>query len=126
MQIDGAGGAVIIDVGVEIEPGVEKHRERAVAGFVHGQALGRKKGVVNQALAIDGTGMDAAHVGVARDVVEVVEGENAAGQRLEKAHPFGFAVIFLAVFLDRKRDVLRAQFFAGWRRRRSGCGAVVG
>ena len=37
-------------------------------------------------------------------------------KRLEKAHPFGFAVVFLAVFLDRKGDIFRAQLFAGGER----------
>ena len=79
MQVDGAGRAVIINVGVKIEPGVKKRRQRAVAGFVHGQALGREKGVVNQPLTVDGAGVNAAHVGIARDIVEIIESKNAAG-----------------------------------------------
>ena len=116
MQVDGAGRAVIINVGVKIEPGVEKSRQRAVAGFVHGQALRREKGVMNQPLAIDGAGMNATHVRIARDVVEVIESKNATGQRLKKAHPLGLAMVFFAILLDRKSDVFGAQLFASGER----------
>ena len=107
VEIDGARGAVIINIGVKIEPRVQESRERAVAGFVHRQALGSKKRIVNQAFAIDRSGVNAAHVGVTRYVIEIVEGKNAACQRLKKSHPLGFARIFLAVFFDRKGDVFR-------------------
>ena len=112
MQVDGAGRAVIINIGVKIEPGVEKSRQRAVAGFVNGQALRREKGVMNQPLAVDGAGVNAAHVGIARDVVEVIESKNTAGQRLKKAHPLGLAIVFFAILFDRKSDVFRAQLLA--------------
>src|SRR5690349_10365972 len=55
--------------------------------------------------------MDAAHIGVARYVVQVIKSKNAAGERLQETHPLGFALIFFAVFFDRERDVLRAQLF---------------
>ena len=79
---------------------------------MYGKAFWRKESIVNQPRTDDGTGMNAAHVGVARHVVKVIEGEDAAGQGLEKTHPFGLAVIFLAVFLDRERDVFGPQFLA--------------
>jgi hypothetical protein len=67
---------------------------------------------VNQTLTVDGADGHTAHVGIPRDVVEVVESEDATGERLEKPYPFGLAMIFLAVFLDRKSDVFRSQFLA--------------
>ena len=124
MQVDGAGRAVIINIGVKIKPGVEKSRERAVAGFVNGKALWREKGIMNQPLAVDGAGVNATHVRIARDVVEVIESKNTTGQRLKKAHPLGFAMIFFAILFDRKSDVFRAQLLASGERHRSDCGVI--
>src|SRR5687768_5256550 len=113
MQVDGARRPVIVNVGIKIQARVEKCRQRRVAGFVHGEPFGGKKSVMNQSLAIDGPWMNAAHVRVARYIIEIIECENAAGQRLQKAHPFGLSLILLAVFLDRKGDIFRPQLFAG-------------
>ena len=126
MEVDGSRRAVIVNIGVKIEPGVQKSRERAVAGFVYGESLGRKKGVVNQPLAVDRAGVNAAHVRIARDVVEVIESKNTTGQRLQEAHPLGFAMIFFAILFDRKSDVFRAQLLSTAQRHHSDCGATGG
>src|SRR4029079_11668205 len=68
--------------------------------------------VVDQSLPVDGTRVDAAHVGITRDVVEIVESKDSAGERLKKAHPLGLAVVFLAVFLDRKGHVFGPELLA--------------
>src|SRR5919108_2429198 len=112
MQVDGTSRTVIIDIGVEIEPRVEKSRESTVAGFVYREPLGCKEGIMHQALAIDRSRVNPAHVRVPRHIVEIIESKNAAGQRLQKTHPFRLAVILPAVFFDWERDVLRSQFFA--------------
>ena len=73
------------------------------------QSLGGDKGIVNQALAVNGADGDAPHVRIPGDVVEIIEGENAAREGLQKPHPFWFPMIFLAGFLDWKSDVFWSQ-----------------
>src|SRR6266511_2469822 len=112
MQVDGTGRTVIIDIGVQVEPGVEESSESTVASFVHREPLGGEEGIVHQPLAIDRPGVNATHVGVPRDVVEIIESKNAAGQRLEKAHPLRLTVILPAILFDWERDIFGSQFFA--------------
>src|SRR5262245_52819994 len=101
MEIDGAGGSVVVDVRVKVKPGVQKHRESCVACLVEGEPLRGKKCVMDEPLAIDGSDSHAAHIGVPRNIVQVVKGKNPTGQGLEEPHPHRFLTIVLAVLFYR-------------------------
>jgi len=80
-------GAVVVDVGVEVEPRVQEHDERLDAAAVEREPLLAEEGVVHDALDVDGPHRDPAHVGVAQHVVHVVGGVDAREQRLEMREP---------------------------------------
>src|SRR4029453_18120001 len=86
---------------------------------MQGKALGREKRVMEEACTIYGSDGDAAHIGVSRYVIQVVEGKDAAREGLQKPYPFRFAMVFLAIFLNRERDILRTQLLA-WIERATG------
>ena len=66
---------MVIHVGIEIKPGVEEHLESGQAVFMNGQPLRGDQRVMNQSGNIHRPDRDAAHVGVAQDVIEVVRRE---------------------------------------------------
>ena len=87
VEVDGPDGAVEVDLLVHEPPGTEEDLERAEARFVERQpALGDER-VAPQPLDIHRPDRDARDVGVATDVVQVVDGEDAREQRLEPADP---------------------------------------
>ena len=90
MEIDGACGAVIVHIRIKVEPRVQESRERIVTGFVYRESLGRKERVVDQALAINRTRVHAAHIRIARDIVEIIKSKNPIGQWLQKTHHLDF------------------------------------
>jgi hypothetical protein len=62
VQVDAAGGAVVVDVGVEVEPRVQEHDERLDPAPVQRQPLLAEEGVVHDALDVDRAHRDPAHV----------------------------------------------------------------
>src|SRR5437763_17086475 len=66
---------------------------------------------MSQADPLDGAMGYPAHVMIRRNVIEMVESEDAAGQRLQEPHPVRFALIFPAILLDGKGNVLGTEFF---------------
>ena len=112
VRVDGPGGAVEVDVLVEVLARVQEHGEGALAGTVQGQPLGGDEGVVDEPVPVDGSHRHAAHVRVPRHVVEVVEGEDAVGEGLEEPQPQGLGGVVLGVLLDGKGDVLRVESFS--------------
>ena len=87
VQVDAARRAVIVDVRVHVEAGVEEHHERSQPGPVQRQAPLGEERVVHDPLHVDRAHRDPAHVRVAQDVVHVVGGEDAGQQRLEERQP---------------------------------------
>ena len=69
-------------------------------------ALGHER-VPAQALGIDRAHRHAGEVGVAADVVEVVHGEHAREQRLERPHPAGHRRVHERRLRDEERDPAR-------------------
>ncbi len=87
VEVDAPRGAVIVDVGVEVEPGVQEHDERLDPAAIEGEALLAEEGVVHDPLDVDRPHRDPAHVGVAQHVVHVVGGVDAGEQRLQVREP---------------------------------------
>ena len=87
VQVDGPHRPVEVDRLVHEEAGREEHLQRPQAGLVEGEAARRDERVAAQAVGVHGDGPHAGHVGVAADVVQVVDREDAAEERLQEAHP---------------------------------------
>ena len=87
VQVDAARRPVVVDVRVHVEAGVEEHDERLQPAAIERQPLLGEERVVDDALDVDGTDRDPAHVRVAQDVVHVVGGVDAGQQRLEERQP---------------------------------------
>ena len=82
----------------------EEHLERRQARLEQRQAPVRDERVPAQPLDVDGSDRDAGQVGVAPDVVEVVDGEHARQQRLEPAHPARHRRVGEGRLRDEERD----------------------
>jgi hypothetical protein len=113
MDVDRPGGPVIVDIGVEIHARVQKHVEGGEPGLMDGKALVGDDGVVDQPGEIDRSDGDAAHIGVAQDIVQIVGRVAARNDRLENIDPARDAGVVLAfLFQHHMGDVIRIQFFA--------------
>src|SRR5688572_6137213 len=84
------------------------------------KSLLRDDRVVNESGEIDRADRDAAHIGVAQDIVEVIRGIAAGNHRLEHIEPSGDAGVVFAFFLEYDmRDLIGVQLLAfgegaGW------------
>ena len=112
VQVDGADRPVEIDVLVHEQAGREEHLERADPALVQGQAAARDERVPPEALGIDRAHRDAREVGVPAHVVEVVDGEHARQQRLERPHPAGHRRVHERRLRDQERDPARVDRLA--------------
>jgi hypothetical protein len=83
LKIDGTGGAMIVDIGVEIEAGIEKHSQGIEPSFVQDQSFLMEGGVMKESPPIDGSDGDPGHVGIAQDIIDIIESEDAPEELLE-------------------------------------------
>jgi hypothetical protein len=107
LKIDGTGGAVIIDIGIKIEAGVEKHRQGIKSSFVEDQAFLMEGGVMEEPPPIHGTDGNTGHIGIAQDIIDIIKCENAPEELLEQEEPLRVFPIFFPQWpLDEERHVL--------------------
>lgn len=107
LKIDGAGGAVIIDIGVKIEAGIEKHGQGIEPSFVEDQSFLVEGGVMEEAPPIHGTDGNTGHIGIAQDIIDIIEGKNAPEKLLEQEEPLRmFPIFFPQRPFDEERHVL--------------------
>jgi hypothetical protein len=107
LKIDGAGGAVIIDIGIKIEAGVEKHRQGIKSSFVEDQAFLMEGGVMEEPPPIHGTDGNTGHIGIPQDIINIIECENAPEELLKQDEPLRIFPIFSPRRpLDEERHVL--------------------
>ncbi len=86
VEVDRPDRPVEVDLLVQEEPRREEHLERAQPRLIERQPRVADERVAPEPLDVDIEG-DTGHVGVAPDVVEVVDGEHAGQQRLEPPDP---------------------------------------
>ena len=113
VEVDRPDRAVEVDLLVQEQPGGEEHLERAQAGLVQGQPALADERVAHEPLDVDRAGRDAREVGVAADVVEVVDREHARQERLEPAQPAGHRRIGQGRLRDEERHPARVDRLAG-------------
>jgi hypothetical protein len=53
LKINGAGGAVIINIGIKVEACIEKHGQCIQPSFIQNQSLSAKGGVMEKSSPID-------------------------------------------------------------------------
>jgi hypothetical protein len=94
LKIDGAGGAVIIDIGIKIEAGIEKHGQGIESSFVEDQSLLVEGGVMEEPPPIHGTDGNTSHIGIAKDIINIIECENAPEELLKQEEPLRMFPIF--------------------------------
>jgi len=112
LKIDGAGGAVIIDIGIKIEAGVEKHGQGIEPSFVEDESFLVKGGVVEEPSPIHGTDGNTGHVCIAQDIIDIIESENAPEELLEQEKPLRiFSILFPQRPLNEERHMLRVDGF---------------
>jgi hypothetical protein len=106
LKIDGAGGAVIIDIGIKIEAGIEKHGQGIESSFVEDQSFLVEGGVMEEPPPIHRTNGNAGHIGIAQDIIDIIEGENAPEELLEQKEPLRmFSILFPRWPLDEECHV---------------------
>jgi hypothetical protein len=107
LKIDGAGGAVIIDIGIKIETGIEKHGQGIESSFVEDQSLLVEGGVMEEPPPIHRTDGNTGHIGIPQDIIDIIESENAPEELLEQEEPLRMFPIFFPQWpLDEERHVL--------------------
>jgi hypothetical protein len=107
LKIDGAGGAVVIDIRIKIEAGVEKHGQGIKSSFVKDQPFLMKGGVMEEPPPIHGTDGNTGHIGIAQDIIDIIKCENAPEELLEQEEPLRVFPIFFPQWpLDEERHVL--------------------
>ena len=112
MDVDRTRGSVKVDVGIEIHAGIEEHLQGRKACLMNGKSLVRDDRVVNESGQIDRADRDAAHIGIAQDIVQVVGGIAAGDDRLEHVEPSRNAGVVFALFLeDHMRDLIGVELF---------------
>ena len=116
VQIDPAHRAVVIDVVVEVEPCIQEEQQRLGPMLVEQHPLPIEKRVVKQPLDIDRADLDAAHIGVARHVIEVVGRVHAVEHRLEHLDPGRGRRARQVGLGDQVRDPARIDPLAGQKR----------
>src|SRR5438067_1884761 len=114
LKIDAAHGAVEIDLVIQIQARVQEHEQRLRAVAVQRQSEIGDEGVVDDPLHINGTGRDAADVGVTRHVVHVVCGEGAYQQRAHGGQPGRRFEVRQLLGGDQVGDPARIDTFAGF------------
>jgi hypothetical protein len=112
LKINGTGGAVIIDVGIKIKASIEKHGQGIDSSLVEEQSFLVEGGVVEESPPIHGTDGNTGHIGVAQNVIDIIESKNASEELLEQEEPLRmFSIFFLEWSLDEERYVLRVDGF---------------
>jgi len=102
---------VEIHVAVKIQAGVEKAPERRDAGLVKRQAVLRKKRVVAQARHIDHVQRKAGHVGVALNIVQVIDRVDAGKQLAQPDQPARLTGRLFFRHFDQEGHLPRIEFF---------------
>ncbi len=98
VDVDRVADAVEVDVLVHVEARVEKGAQRRERALVERETVGGAERVVDEALGVDRADRDAAHVGVAAHVVEVVDRHCAGEGAVKEADPAGDGVGALGRF----------------------------
>jgi hypothetical protein len=107
LEIDGTGGAVIIDIGIKIEAGIEKHGQGIETSFIEHQSFFVEGGVMEKSPPIHRPDGNTGHIGIAQDIINIIEGENAPEELLKQEEPFWMFPIFSPQRpLDEERHVL--------------------
>jgi hypothetical protein len=107
LKIDGTGGTVIIDIGIKIEASIEKHGQGIETSFIENQSFLVEGGVMEEPPPIHRADGNTGHIGIAQDIINIVEGENAPEELLEQEKPLRmFSIPFPRGSLDEERHVL--------------------
>ncbi len=77
LQIDRSCGPVIVDVGVKVETGVEKHVEGRGPSFVQCQPLTVAQGVVKHPFPIHRAHGHPGHIGIPQNIVDIIHGKDS-------------------------------------------------
>jgi hypothetical protein len=110
LEVDGPGGAVIIDVRIKIESGIEKHGQRIQSPFIQNQSLPPKGGVVEEAPPIHWADGDAGHISIPQNVINIIEGEDPSKELLKEGQPsWMFSLLLLLRPFDQKGHLLRVK-----------------
>jgi len=113
VDVDRARGPVIVDVGIEIHTGIEKHLQGGEARLMYRKSLVCDDRVVNEPGEINRADGHAAHIRVAQDIVEVICGIAPGNDRLEHVEPSRNAGVIFALFLENHMcDLVGVEFFA--------------
>ena len=90
VQVDGMTDAVEVHVLVHVEAGVEERAQRFEGALVERETVRRAERVVDEAVDVDRTQRDAAHVRVAPHVVHVVDRDRAREGAVQQPDPAGY------------------------------------
>ena len=123
IQVDRPDGPVEVDLAVHEQPGGQEHLERAQPRLVERQAALADERVAPQPLDVDRPDGDPGEVGVAPDVVEVVDREDPGQERLQPADPERHRRVGQGRLGDEERDPARVDRLGRRRRRRAPAGS---
>ena len=112
VEVERPGRPVEIDVGIEVQPRIQKAAEGRDARLVEREAVLREEGVEAQPRDVDDVEGKAGHEGVALDIIEVVHGIDAGEELPEELEPPGHRFVALVRHLDQEGHRRRVERLA--------------